>query len=325
MPTMHAAVVSAIGTVDYREVPAPEPSEGQVIVRMQIVSICGSDLHFVYHGWPIGDFPLDPGRPGHEGVGTVVDGGGTGFTEGDLVLTVPNIWHSRNLAEYQLIAPHFLIPLPAGHDIAHLVMAQQLGSVIFAARKLPRLSGETVVVIGQGSAGLFHDFLLRRLGAGRIITVEPNRERREAGLALDVDAALDVTGQAAVDAVLDLTGGAGADVVVEAVGGIETLNQAVGMVKPLGHIHLFGLPTSHDPVPFDLSTFFLKRLDLGTDFGAQDEPGLIAFREALDLIVRGDIDMAPFVTHRFPLAEVQDAFDLAHEPREGALKVSVTI
>jgi L-iditol 2-dehydrogenase len=292
---------------------------------MLMASICGTDLHYVYHGWPRNNWPLAPGEPGHEGVGVVVDGGGTQFEPGQRVLTVPNIWEARNFADLQTVSTHFLIPLPENIEIAHLLMTQQLGTVIFAARELPKLSGETVVVIGQGSAGLFHDFWLRRLGAGRIITIEPNRERRQAGRMFDVDDTVDVTGQAAVDAVLDLTDGTGADVVVDAVGGAETLGQAVRMAKAKGHVHIFGLPNTHDLVPFDLGTFFLKRLNATTTFGAQDEPGLVAFRQALEIIQRGEIDMTPFVTHVFDLEHVNEAFALAHEPSGGALKVSLTM
>jgi L-iditol 2-dehydrogenase len=325
MSTMLAAVVAVRGDIEAREAPRPEPGPGRVLVRMQMASICGTDMHLTYDGWPLNDYPLPPGAPGHEGLGRVVDGGGTEFHPGELVLTVPNIWESRNFAEYQALPPHFLIRLPEDRDPAHLLMAQQLGTVIFAGRELPPLNGETVVVIGQGSAGLFHDYWMRRLGAGRIITIEPNRDRREAGLALDVDDAIDVTGEAAVDAVLSLTNGEGVDLVVDAVGGGETLAQAVKMARAEGHVHLFGLPSSNDLVEFDLAGYFLKRLNMTTTFGAQDEPELTAFREALDLIQRGEIDMAPFVTHIFPLSRVREAFELAHDPRDGALKVSLRI
>jgi L-iditol 2-dehydrogenase len=325
MSKMQAAVITGLNAIECRESTAPEPEPGKVLVRMRMASICGTDLHYVYYGWPRNNYPLAPGEPGHEGVGTVIDSGGTEFAEGDSVLTVPNIWQARNFAGYQLIEPHFLLRLPPGPEIAHLLMAQQLGTVLFAARKLPSLKGATVAVIGQGSAGLFHDFWLRRCGAARVITIEPNRERREAGRLFDVDDAIDVTGHAAVDAVLELTGGAGVDLVVDAVGGGETLNQSIGMVKQRGHVHVFGLPTTYDSVPFDLAGFFLKHLDVTTIFGAQDEPGLSAFREALGLIERGEIEMAPFVTHVFPLDQVADAFELARVPREGALKVSLAM
>ncbi|MEE8518821.1 MAG: zinc-binding dehydrogenase, partial [Dehalococcoidia bacterium] len=320
-----AAVVTSLGIVECREVPTPEPSPGKVLVKMDMASICGSDLHFVYHGWPRNDFPLEPGATGHEGIAHVVDGGGAAFKAGDLVLSAPSIWESRNFADYQLISPHYVVALPPGTDPAHLMMAQQLGTVIFAARKLPDLEGKTVAVIGQGSAGLFHDFWLRRQAAARVITIDPIKERLDAGRAFDVDDTIDVTGQRAVDAVLELTGGEGADVVVDAVGGADTLDQAVQMTRRLGAVHVFGLPTTFEKVPFDLSTFFLKHLDVRTIFGAQDEPDHAAFLEAIDLIVGGEIDMTPFVTPQLPLERIDEAFDLARSPRDGALKVSVTM
>jgi L-iditol 2-dehydrogenase len=322
---MKAAVVAGLGDISCREVPMPVPRFSQALVRMNMASICGTDLHYVFAGWPRDNWPLAPGEPGHEGIGVVVDPGGSGFAEHQRVLTVPNIWEARNFAEYQAVSSHFLLPLPEGIESAHLMMTQQLGTVIFASYEIPKLSGETVVVIGQGSAGLFHDFWLRHLGAGRVITIEPNNERREAGRMFDVDVALDATGQRAIDGVLDLTEGKGADLVVDCVGGYEMLNQAVEMTRPEGHIHVFGLPMSHQLTPFNLGAFFLKRLNMTTTFGAQDEPGLLAFREALGCIERGAIDMAPFVTHMFALDDVAGAFALAHEPSGGALKVSLSM
>ena len=207
---------------------------------------------------------------------------------------------------------------------AHLLMAQQLGTVVFGCRKLPPLLGQTVAILGQGSVGLFHDFMLRRLGAHRIIAIEPVPERLAHGVNMGVDEAIDVTGQRATDAVLDLTNGQGADVVIEAVGSVETFNQTLKIVRPLGRIAVFGLPPTMERVPFDWDTFFRKRLDIHSVFGAQDEPGLPAFQLAVDFITRGEINMAPFVTHQFPITRVQEAFDLADSKDDGALKVSLT-
>ena len=218
----------------------------------------------------------------------------------------------------------FGLKLPTDVPEAHLLMAQQLGTVVFACRRLPSLLGQTVAVIGQGSVGLFHDFMLRRMGAHRIIAIEPVPERLAAAKAMGVDEAIDVTGQRATTAVLDVTGGLGADLVIEAVGSVETLNQALQMARPLGRVAAFGLPTTMDRVPFDWDTFFRRRLDIHTVFGAQDEPGLPAFRLAVDFITRGEIDMAPFVTHQLPITDVQAAFDLADSKEDAALKISLT-
>ena len=325
MATMQAAILRGLGDIVCDEVPRSEAGGDKVLVKMQMASICGTDLHYVYYGWPRNEYPMAPGEPGHEGVGVVEDPGPTSLREGVRVLTVPNIWEARNFAAYQAVSPHFIVELPDGRPVAELMMAQQLGTVIFAGRKLPPMTGKTVVVIGQGSAGLFHDFYLRRLGASRIIAIEPNADRRAEGVALGVDDAIDVTDEAAVDAVAQLTDGRGAEVVVDAVGGHETLDQAVRMAQAEGHVHVFGLPTGFGTRPFDLGAFFLKRLDIRTTFGAQDEEGLVSFRQALQLILDGEIDMAPYVTHTLPLAQVRDAFELAHEPQGGALKVSLTM
>ncbi|MCI0440009.1 MAG: zinc-binding dehydrogenase [Chloroflexi bacterium] len=324
MSTMLAAQATALKRLRCDEIPIPDPEPGKALVRTQLASICGSDLHIVYMGWNVYEFPLPHGYPGHEGVGEVVDGGGTQFQPGDLVLTAPNIWGSKTFAGYQLIDPQFLLKLPRNVPPSHLLMAQQLGTVVFGARKLPPLLGKTVAVVGQGSVGLFHDFMLRRLGAHRIIGIEPVSQRLAAGRRMGIDHAVDVTGQKATEAVLDLTNGQGADVVIEAVGSVETLNQTLQMVRPLGRVAVFGLPPTMERVPFDWDTFFRKRLDLHTIFGAQDEPGLPAFQLAVDFITRGEIDMAPFVTHQFPITKIQEAFDLASSKEDGALKVSLT-
>lgn len=324
MPTMPAALATALKQIRCDEIPIPDPVSTKALVKTRLGSICGSDLHIAYMGWNVYEFPLPHGYPGHEGVGEVLDGGDTDFSPGELVLTVPNIWSSRVFAGYQLIDPQFLLKLPTDVPASHLLMAQQLGTVVFGCKRLPSLLGQTVAIIGQGSVGLFHDFVLRRLGAHRIIAIEPVSERLAAGKAMGIDEAIDVSGKRATEAVLDLTNGQGADLVIEAVGSVETLNQTLQLVRPLGRIAVFGLPPTMERVPFDWDTFFRKRLDMHTVFGAQDVPGLPDFQLAVDFISRGEIDMAPFVTHQFPIEQVQEAFDLAYSKEDGALKVSLT-
>ena len=295
-----------------------------VLVKTLAGSICGSDLHVVYMGWNMGDFPLTPGVPGHEGVGVVVDEGRSDFSRGDLVLTVPSIFTARVFAEYQAIDANYLLRLPEGPPMDHLLMAQQLGTVVFGCDRLPPVEGKTVAIIGQGSVGLFHAFMLKRMGAARVIAIEPNATRREAGRRMGTDEAIDVTGQAATEAVLDLTRGEGADLVIEAVGSVPTLNQALNIVRDEGHVCAFGLPESSEPVAFEWDTFFRRRITMNAVFGAQDVPGLPDFKAALTMIAEGEIDVAPLTTHRFPLERIQEAMELAHNPSGGALKVGLT-
>ena len=324
MPKMPAAIATNLKEWRCDEIDVPYMEEGKVLVKTNISSICGSDLHIVYMGWNVTEFPLPHGYPGHEGIGIVIDGGDNDFHQGEIVLTAPNIWQSKCFAEYQLINPQFLLKLPTDIPQAHLLMAQQLGTVVFGCNKLPPLIGKTVAIIGQGSVGLFHDFMLRKLGAHRIIAIEPIAERRMAGINMGVDEMIDVTGQQGTAAVLDLTNGKGADVVIEAVGSVDTLNQTIQIVKQFGRIAAFGLPPTMDMVPFNWDSFFRKCATMHSVFGAQDVPGLPDFQLAVDYIANSEIDMSPFVTHQYPIWQIQEAFDLADGKADGALKVSLT-
>lgn len=95
----------------------------------------------------------------------MVDGGGTNFVAEDVVLTLPNVFTSRGFAGYQLLSPQHVLKVNQDIPMEHLMMAQQLGTVIYGCKRLPPLSGKNVAVLGQGSAGLFHDFVLRSRGA----------------------------------------------------------------------------------------------------------------------------------------------------------------
>lgn len=323
---MLAAKAYAVRDIRCEEIDAPAPEPGKVLVETRLASICGSDLHVVYMGYTgyASDFPLPHGHPGHEGLGEVVDGGGSAFEPGERVLTVPNIGIAKTFAGYQLLDARYLARLPQGAPDSHLLMAQQLATVVFSCERLPDVEGATVAVLGQGSAGLFHDFMLRRLGAERIIAVEPVKHRRDLATSFGADETIDVTGERATEAVLDLTAGRGADLVVEAVGSVETFNQALSMAKTWGRVQAFGLPPGMGSVPFDWDNFFRRRLTLNSTFGSQDEPGLPAVHRALEYIATGEIDMEPIITHSLPITQVGEAFELADAREDGVVKVSLT-
>jgi L-iditol 2-dehydrogenase len=204
-------------------------------------------------------------------------------------------------------------------------MAQQLGTVIFALRRHPvDVVGKTVVILGQGSAGAFFTYLLRRAGAGQIIVSDLSAARLAFSRQLGADVALNPTEDDVRQAVRDATGGAGADYLVEAVGSKETLLQTVDLVRPDAEMLWFGLPDTRKPVPIDFSRFFGKRLTAYSIFGAQDEPGLVSFRRAADLIARRDIDVAPLLSHVLSIEQVDEAMAIAHDRRDNALKVSLS-
>ena len=323
--TMRAAVAVDLGIIRCEEVRMPAIAGNEVLVRTIAASICGSDLHMLDTGWAMRAFPAMPGHPGHEAMGQVVQSRSNRIAEGDIVLTTPHIWNSRCFAEYQAVDDAHVLKLSSDVDVDTITLSQQLGTVVYAAKRLPAtLQGQSCVVIGQGSAGLFWDFQLKLLGAEKIFSVEPLSWRRKLGLSYGVDQAIDVTGKEAVDAVNDMTGGIGADLVIEAVGSTETLSQAFHFVRDEGSVVLFGLPESEDPVPFDYSQMFKSRANAFTVLGSQDEAGLKSYAEAVHLISSGQIDVAPIISHRINIADIDQAFEVARERVDGEFKIGVT-
>jgi threonine dehydrogenase-like Zn-dependent dehydrogenase len=95
------------------------------------------------------------------------------------------------------------------------------------------------------------------------------------------------------------------------------------MVRDQGLVVLFGLPESPGPVQWNHMAMFRKRASAFIPWGSQEEPGLASYRQSLDWINSGQIDMTPVASHIMPLSKVQDAFDLADTRRDNAVKITL--
>jgi len=324
---MRAGQMLGINDMRCVETPIPEIGDQQILVRTTMASICGSDLHVVCHGAGV-PFPLPcpHGYPGHEGIGEVVRSNHAGVAEGTRVLCFPFAGASEGFSEYQRMHGKYVLPLPeCGVPEEQLLMAQQFGTIIFAARQRPvDVVGKTVLVLGQGSAGLFWAYWLKRQGAGRLIAVDLSDARLAVSKQMGADITINAGEVDVMEAVRELTG-AGPDYVVEAVGRRETLYQSIELVRPGGDLLWFGLPDTDDSVPISFAKFFRKKLTASSTYGAQDEGDAVSFRTALDLIAGGHIDVSPLLSHVYPIEQIDTAFAVANDPvPAGALKVSVT-
>lgn len=319
---MKAARWVGLGRVACEDVPVPPVADGQVLVRTAYASICGSDLHSVF-----GEEPRQKqaaGHPGHESVGEVVESRCPGFEPGDRVLTVPHAVDGRCLAEYQALPGACCIRLPDTAPPAHLLMAQQLGTVVYALRTHPfDLVGKDAAVIGQGSAGAFFTFLLKRAGAARVLVSDKSPARLAYSAKLGADLAVDANTADFRAAVHQATSGRGTDLVVEAVGSRETFPLSVDLAARGATLVWFGLPEGPGHYPFEFGDFFRKGLTAYSNFGAQGEPGLHSFRYAVRLITDGAIDVSPLLSHMLPIEQVDEAFRIARERTDNALKVSI--
>jgi L-iditol 2-dehydrogenase len=317
-----------LGRMECEEALVPTIGGGEVLVRSEMASICGSDLHIVEMGGglPV-RLPMPHGYPGHEGIGEVVESNDPAVAVGSHVLCFPNTIVGECFSEYQKLGGGYCLPLPDCEvPRPQLLMAQQLGTVIYAMRSHSRdVAGETVVVLGQGSAGLFFTFLLRRAGAARVIAADLCPARLAVSRQYGADVTIDASNDDVRSAVLDLTDGKGADYVVEAVGRRETFLLTTALARVGGELLWFGLPDSDESIQIDFTQFFRKKLRAASTYGAQDETDARSFRHALGILARGELDVAPLLSHVYSIEEIGEAFRVAHRPADaGALKVSLS-
>jgi threonine dehydrogenase-like Zn-dependent dehydrogenase len=318
---MRAVQVVAPGIAQFVETPKPVLQPGHVLVRTKRVSLCGSDIHMLCYAHPE-EYPFPPGTSGHEMVGVIeaIDAPGSGIKAGDVALALAP--HNTAMAEYLLAPIEHVLVLPQGKPIEHLLQGQQLGTIIYAAKKLPNIVDKNIVVIGQGSAGLWWNFMLRRLGARRVICVDLQAHRLELSMHYGATHTIHNATVNPVQAVKAILQGNLADVVVEAAGEVESINLAVDLVKKHGFILEFGVPRAHS-MPFNIEGFFGKCLQMQAIVGASSDPGQSCTWMALELITSGIADVGPMLTHHFPFDQVMEAYELQRTRDEGAVKIVI--
>ncbi|MFG2447959.1 zinc-dependent alcohol dehydrogenase family protein [Streptomyces sp. NPDC048512] len=340
---MKALVFHGPGESAWEEVADPGIQEvTDVIVRVDAVTICGTDLHILK-----GDVPeVRPGTVlGHEAVGEVVEVGDSVRTvrPGDRVLVScitacgrcrfcregtygqclgGGGWILGHLidgtqAEYVRV-PHADLSthlLPGAVDSKDAVL---LADIFPTAYEVGVLNGrvrpgDTVVIVGAGPIGLAAIATARLYSPERIVSVDIAPARLDAAKGLGADAV--ATAKEAEQLVSDLTGGLGADVVVEAVGVPESFEMCTRMVRPGGHVANVGVHGK--PATLHLESLWIKNVTITTGLvDTYTTPTL------LRMMAAGRLPAASLVTHTFPLDQMEEAYDVfARAGDTGALKV----
>ncbi len=324
---MKAAFVPEPGRVAVGDFPKPQLGDGEVLVKMSYASICGSDLHLVHDGFHRPDRLGRPGWPGHEGVGFVADSDVAALPVGTAVLTVPFGPEGGCFAEYQAIDARQVIALPPDADIRRLLLAQQLGTTIYAMRKFVRDGQvpETAAIIGAGSAGLFFVQLLRAAGCSHITVSDLDRTRLATASELGAHSVVHAPDEAVADSVLQTTSGRGADLVIESAGYDSCRSEAVKAVRERGTIGLFGYPERPGLGTLPIELAFRKSVTMEWSNQTQREPGLRSFRNAIAAIQTGEIYVDHCLQTMFDLENTAKAFEVARNHGDGAAKVGIVI
>jgi len=306
-------------------VDVPEPTlnnapAGSILFQPELTCLCGSDLPFFdseFEGHPV-EYPQPPGMSLHEMVGTVVETNGSKWQTGARVLAVPENQHG--FFERYVLSEDRAIALDArlSDDIA--LLAQPFGTVIWALKKLPNMIDRDVAVVGLGPIGQMFVAGLRNMGARRIIGIDPVPERTALAKTMGATDTITSRGIDAQQEARSLLNGRLPGITIEAVGhAAQAFNDCVALTADHGSMLYFGVP----PIPtdqVDLRAAMMKNLTVLTSLHPDFER---TFPLAMQWLGEGRIDLSPLVTHRFPVKDIQQAFDLFRDRKDGAIKVLV--
>ena len=343
---MKALVYGGPGRRAWEDVPDPTLQQTQdAIVRIDAVTICGTDLHILK-----GDVPeVESGRIlGHEAIGTVLETGTAveNVKEGDRVLMscITSCGRCRFCREGRYgqclsgggwILGHTIdgvqaekarIPF-ADNSVYKLPeevpdeAALLLADILPTAYEVGVLNGcttpgDVVAIVGAGPIGLAAVVTARLFSPSAIVVIDPAESRREAAKRLGADVTLSSTDDVAAE-IRRLTDGLGADVVIEAVGIPATFETCVELVRPGGHVANVGVHGK--PATLHLEDIWIRDITLTT--GLVDT---FQTERLLRMVAAHQIDVAGMVTHRFGIDEMMDAYDVFMRPEEsGALKVAM--
>jgi threonine 3-dehydrogenase len=316
--------------IELREVPVPVPGPGEVLVRVQAASVCGTDLHiYNWDLWAQGRIH-PPLIPGHEFCGAVA-GVGTGVTtvkEGDLVSAEMHVacgkclqcrigeahicQHVRILgvdangafAGYVVIPETNIWKLPnIPHDWASLL--DPLGNAVHTVLAGP-IAAQTVAVTGCGAIGLFSIAVAKACGAARVFAVEVNEHRRAVAATMGADLALDPATQNIEKLILEATGGTGVDVLLEMSGHPEAIRLGFAVLRTGGRASLLGIPSRPFELDFARDIIFKGATVQGINGRKMYE----TWFQMEALLASGKLNLEPVITHRLKLSEFAKAMEL---------------
>jgi alcohol dehydrogenase len=345
---MKALVYHGPGQKAWENVPKPTILvDTDAIVRVDAVTICGTDLHILK-----GDVPaVDEGRIlGHEAVGTVeaVGGGVKTVKVGDRVLvscitacgTCRFCREARygqclggggwilghkidgTQAEYVRVpfADTSTYPVPAGVEDEQILMLADIVPTGYEVGVLNGVvqPGDVVAVVGAGPVGLAAIMGARLFSPSHIVAIDLSDSRLEAAKQFGADITINNSREDADAIVAELTGGLGADVSIEAVGVPAAFDQAVRLARPGGHVANIGV--HGEPVTLHLEDLWIRDLTITT--GLVDT---FTTPTLLRLLISHQLEASRFVTHHFALDQFEEAYDVfANAADTGALKVVLT-
>ncbi len=344
--TMKVAVMNDVGKMGFEERPIPTTEANEVLVKLEYVGICGSDLHFYEAGAIGGHVVKPPFVLGHEPGGTVVEVGADvkHLKAGDRVALEPGktCGHCEfcksgkyNLCpdviffatppidgvfqEYVAHEAALCFKLPDNVSTLEGALIEPLAVGLHAANQGGAQLGQTAVVMGAGCIGLVSMMALKAKSVSRVYVVDIMPKRLEKALELGATGVINAKETDVVAEIMKLTGGKGCDVIVETAGNEITMQQAVKGTKKGGTVVLVGYSLKEETsIPMNLALD--KEIDFKTIFRYRN-----IYPMAIEAVSAGKIDLKGIVTDIFEFDDIQRAMDQSVENKANIVKSVVKI
>jgi alcohol dehydrogenase len=349
MRTMKAAVFIKPGKISLQERPIPKAGPGEAVIKITTTTICGTDVHILK-----GEYLVNPGRiVGHEPVGIIheLGAGVLGYDLGQRVIVgaitpcgqcyscldnhqaqcggkAIGGWRFGNTidgcqAEYVLVpfAMANLASIPDDLSDEEVLMCPDIMSTGFAGAENGQIKiGDIVVIFAQGPIGLCVTAGAKLKGATKIIVVDNIANRLETAKQLGADITIDFSKTHPLEEILKNTNGLGVDVAIEALGLQQTFEQCLRSLKPGGTLSSLGVYSGKLTMPVDAFAAGLGDHKIITTLcpGGKER-----MRRLISVIQSKRVNLKPLVTHRFKLDQIEEAYELFSNQRDGVIKVAI--
>lgn len=338
--------MTGLNKMEIREVEVPVPKEKQVLIKLEYVGICGSDVHYLEHG-KIGDFVVNGDFIlGHECAGTVV-AAGPGVEKlkvGDRVALEPGVTcgqcefcktgrynlcpdveflatppYNGCLMNYIAFPENMAFKLPDKISTKEGALIEPLAVGMHAANQGRVKLGDSVVILGSGSIGLVTLLACKAFGATDITVVDIIPKRLEYAKKLGATNIINAA-EADVLAEMDrLTDKKGVDVVIETAGSAKTIAQTPYLVKNGGCVVLVGM-APQDIIEYNFSKIMAKEAEIKSVFRYRN-----IYPQAIKAVSKGIIDISGIISHEFDFEEAAKAFDFVINNKRDVVKAVIKI
>lgn len=341
-----AFFMTGLEQMEKRDVPMPAPKEKQVVVKLEYVGICGSDVHY-YENGRIGDFIVDGDFIlGHECAGTVVElgEGVKDLKVGDRVALEPGItcgqcefcksgrynlcpdveflatppYHGC-LENYIAFPENMCFKLPDNITTKEGALVEPLSVGMHAAKQGKVTLGSSVAILGAGCIGLCTLLACKAFGATDITVVDVIPKRLDYAMKLGATRVINGKDVNTVDEIEKITAGVGAEIVIETAGSPVTIGQTPYIVKRGGTIVLVGMAPK-DIIEFNFAKIMAKEAEIQSVFRYRN-----IYPMAIKAISKGIIDVSGIVTHEFSFEDTKKAFDFVINNKNDVVKAVIKI